>query len=104
VAASLKILVFVANITNEFTLLLDTLRAYNASVDKGRQTLRLAEEELSLWSPGAGPRPSILVVAKDQVIPAQCEGIVMARLQSHLGVENGLVDEARRPLRLKESI
>jgi hypothetical protein len=32
-----------------------------------------------------------LVVAKDQVIPAQCERIEMARLQSHLGVENELV-------------
>jgi hypothetical protein len=61
-------------------------------VDIGRQTLRLAEEEVSLWSPGAGQSPSSLVVAKDQIIPAQCEGIVMARLQSHLGVENGLVE------------
>jgi hypothetical protein len=33
-----------------------------------------------------------LVVAKDQVIPAQCEGIVMARLQRQLGVENELVE------------
>jgi hypothetical protein len=33
-----------------------------------------------------------LVVAKDQVIPTQCEGIVMARLQSQLGVENKLVE------------
>jgi hypothetical protein len=87
----LKIWVFVANITNEFILGLDILRAYNASVDIGLQTLRLAEEEVSLWSPGAGPRPSSLVVAKDQVIPALCEGIVMARLESPLGVENGLV-------------
>jgi hypothetical protein len=70
----------------------DTLRTYNPSVDIGRQTLRLAEEGVSFWSPGAGHRPSSLVVAKDQVIPAQCEVIVMARLQSHLGVENELVE------------
>jgi hypothetical protein len=50
----LKITVFVASITNEFILWLDILRAYDASVDLGCQTLRLAEEELSLWSPGAG--------------------------------------------------
>jgi hypothetical protein len=54
--------------------------------------LRLAEEEVSLWSPGAGPRPSNLVVAKDHVIPAQREGVVMARTRSPLGVENGLVE------------
>jgi hypothetical protein len=33
-----------------------------------------------------------LVVANDQVIPAQCEEVVMARLQSPLGVENWLVE------------
>jgi hypothetical protein len=86
---TLKIWVFVTNITNEFIL---ELRAYDASVNVGRQTLRLAEEELSLWRSGAGPRPSRLLVVKDQVIPAQCEGIVMTRLESPLGVENGLVE------------
>jgi hypothetical protein len=83
--------VFVANITNEFILGLDILRAYNATVEIGRQTLRLSEE-VSLWSPRAGKCSSSLVVAKDQVIPAECEGIVMTRLQSHLGVEKGLVE------------
>jgi hypothetical protein len=84
--------VFVANITDELILGLDILRAYDASVDIGRQTLRLADEEVSLWSPGAGPRPSSLVVANDHVIPAQCEGIVMARMENPLGVENGPVE------------
>jgi hypothetical protein len=51
----LKIWVFVADITNEFILGLDILRAYDASVDLGRQTLRVAEEGVSLRSPGAGP-------------------------------------------------
>jgi hypothetical protein len=87
----LKIWGFVTNITNEIILGLDILLKYNASVDIGRQSLRLADEELSLRISGAGPRPSSLVVAKDQVILAQCEGIVMARLQSHLRVENGLI-------------
>jgi hypothetical protein len=88
----LKIRVSVAGITNELVLGLDILRAYDASVDLGPQTMRLAEEELLLWSTGAGPCPSSLVVVKDQVIPTQCEGVVMARLQSSLRVENGLVE------------
>jgi hypothetical protein len=71
---------------------LNKLRTYDASVDIGRQTLRLAEEEVSLWSPGAGSRPSSLVVTKDQVIPTSCEGIIIARLESPLGVENGLAE------------
>jgi hypothetical protein len=83
--------VFVANITDELILGLDILRAYDALVDIGRQTLRLADEEVSLWSPGARPHPS-LVVANDHVIPAQYEGIVMARMENPLGVENGLVE------------
>lgn len=91
-AHPLKIWIFVANITNEFILGLDVLRAYNASVDLGCQRLCLAEEEVSLWSPGAGPWPSRLVVVKDQEIPAQCEGIVIAGLESPFGVENGLVE------------
>jgi hypothetical protein len=67
----LKIWVFFVNITNEFILGLNILRAYDASVDPGCQTLRLAEEEVSLWSPGVSSHPSSLAVAKDRVIPAQ---------------------------------
>jgi hypothetical protein len=89
----LKIRVFVANIANEFILGLDILRVYDTSVDLRRQTLRLAEEEVSLWSLGAGPRPSSLAVARGQVIPAKCEGILMARLESPLGVESDLVEQ-----------
>jgi hypothetical protein len=76
--------VFVANITDEIIFELDKLRAYDASVDIGRQKLRLAEEELSLCSTGAGPRTSSLVVAKEHVIPTQCKGIVKARMESPL--------------------
>jgi hypothetical protein len=54
--------------------------------------LRLAEEEVSLLSPGVGSRPSSLVEAKDKVIPAKCEGILMARLESPLGVESDLAE------------
>jgi hypothetical protein len=85
-----KIWVFFANITNKFILELDTLRAYNAAVDIKPQMLRLAEEDVWLWSPGAGPMRSCLVVANDQVISSQCEGVVMARLESPFGGENGL--------------
>jgi hypothetical protein len=85
---------FIVNITDEFILGLDILHSYDASVDLGRQTLRLAEEEVSLWSPGARPHASSLVVAKDQVIPAKCKGMLMARLESPLGVESDLVEQS----------
>jgi hypothetical protein len=80
----LKIWVFFANIT-EFILGLDILRAYDASVDIGRQTLLLAEEEIPLWSPGVEPRPSSLVVAKEQVITAQCIGTTSEETESRAG-------------------
>jgi hypothetical protein len=63
----------------------DILRASDVSVDMGNQNLRLAEGELSLESPCAGPRTFSLVVARDQIISAKCEGIVTARLESHSG-------------------
>jgi hypothetical protein len=84
----LIIWVFVANITNKLTLGLDILRTYDASEDVRCQTLRLVGDEVSLWSPGAGPQPSSLVVANNQEIPAQCEEVVMAQLESPLRVEN----------------
>jgi hypothetical protein len=45
---ALKILVFVADITAEFILGLDILRAYHATVDVGRQVLRLGQREKRL--------------------------------------------------------
>jgi hypothetical protein len=87
----LKTWVFVADIT-EFILGLAILCAYDALVDKRRQTLRRAQEEVSLRRPGTGTRPSSLIVGEDQVIPARCEGTVMATLERPLGVENGLVE------------
>jgi hypothetical protein len=82
---------------NEFILWLDILCTYDPSVDLGCQTLRLAEEEVLLWIPGSGPRPSSLVVAKNKVILAHCEGIVMATLESPLGVEWPGESESRGP-------
>jgi hypothetical protein len=75
----LKFWGFVADITNEFILGLDIMGAYGAPIDIGRQTLRLAVEELLLWSPGAGPHPSSLLLQKDHVIPAWCEETIVAR-------------------------
>jgi hypothetical protein len=45
---ALKIWVFVADITDEFILGLDILRAYDASVDVGRHVLRLGQEEMPM--------------------------------------------------------
>jgi hypothetical protein len=87
----LEIWVFVADTTDELILGIDILRAYDASVDIARQMLRLGEEEVSLWSPRMEPQPSSLILANNQVILAQCERVVMAQLESPLGVENGLI-------------
>jgi hypothetical protein len=81
----LVIWVFVADITDELILGLDILCAYDASMGLGRQMLRLGEEEVSLWVPHLDPQPSRLVVGDDQVIPAQCERVVKAQLESPLG-------------------
>jgi hypothetical protein len=61
----LKTWIFVANISSKFITGMNILRAYDAFVDIGRQTLRLVEQEVPLRSPGTGPRPSSLVVAKE---------------------------------------
>jgi hypothetical protein len=76
----LKISVFIASIINEFVLGLNILPAYDASVDLGCQTLCPAEDVVLLWSQraGTGPQPFSMVVASDQVICEQCEGMMMA--------------------------
>jgi len=45
----------VAEVTVKFILGLDVLRAYDASVDLGCNLLRLGQEEVTLWTPGAQP-------------------------------------------------
>jgi hypothetical protein len=52
----------------------------------------LAEEEVLLWNPGVGPWPFSQEVATDQVIYAQCEEMVMARLETPIEVENDQVE------------
>jgi hypothetical protein len=89
---ALKIWVFVAEITDEFILGLDVLRAYDASVDLGRHVLRLGREEVTLWSTGTRPRSSRLSLISDEVIPARCERVVAARLETPLEATNGLVE------------
>jgi hypothetical protein len=81
----LKIWDFVADITNEFILELDILRAYDTSVDLGRQTLRLADEVVSLWSPGAKPLSFQRGSGQGSSDASKCEGILMARSESPSG-------------------
>jgi hypothetical protein len=54
--------------------------------------VRLGEEEVSMWSPHLEPKPSRLMVADDQVMPAQSERVVMAQLEKTFGVEKGLIE------------
>jgi hypothetical protein len=58
---------FVANITDELIMGLDILHTYDASVDIGRQKLRLAEEE----RPGSRAWAFQPSSVKDHVIPPQ---------------------------------
>jgi hypothetical protein len=44
--------------------------------------------------PGGRGLPVSLLGAKDQLIPAKCEGIVMARLESSLRVWSGLAERS----------
>jgi hypothetical protein len=96
---TLRIWVFIAEITDEFILGLDVLRAYNVSVDVGCHLLRLGQEEVTLWRPGAQPKSSRLSLVGDEVIPARCERVVMARLQAPLGVTNVLLEPSQNSSR-----
>jgi hypothetical protein len=58
-----RIWMFVAEVTDAFNLGLDVLRACDASVDLGRHLLRLGQEEVTLWNPGARPTSSRLTLA-----------------------------------------
>jgi hypothetical protein len=83
---------FVAEIPDELLLGLDVLHTYEGFVDLWRHALRLGEDGVWLCSPRAKPRSSLLVVACDRLIPARCEGVAMAELDSLLGAENGLIE------------
>jgi hypothetical protein len=92
---TLRIWVFLAEITDEFILGLNVLRAYNASVDVGRHLLRLAQE-VTLWKTGVQPKSSRLSLVSNEVIPARCEKLVMASLEAPLGVTNILIDRRQK--------
>jgi hypothetical protein len=82
---ALRIWVFVVYVTEKFILGLDVLRAYDTSVDLGRHLLRWGREELTLWRTGTRTKSARLSVVDDEVIPARCERVVMAKLGSSLG-------------------
>jgi hypothetical protein len=71
--------VFVAEVMDSFTLGLDVLRAYDAPIDPGCHLLRLGQEEVMLWRLGTQPKSARLSLVGDEVIPARCERVVMAR-------------------------
>jgi hypothetical protein len=54
--------------------------------------LRLREEEICLWRSRVESWSFVFVVASNRVIPARCERVVMARLESHFGAENDLIE------------
>ena len=93
---ALRIWVFVAEVTDEFILELNVLRAYDASVDLGRHLLRLGQEEVALWRPGAQHNSARLSLAGDEVIPARCKRVVMARLEAPLGATNVLIEPTQK--------
>ena len=88
---ALRIWVFVTEVMDEFILGLGVLRAYNASVDLLRCRLRLGQEEVTVWRPGAQLKSARLSLVGDEVIPARCERMVMARLEAPLGATDVLI-------------
>jgi len=44
-----------------------------------------------LWKPGAQPKSARLAQAGDELIPAQCGRVVMARMEAHVVVTNVLI-------------
>jgi len=91
--------VFVAEITDEFILGLDVLLAYDTSVELGRHLLRLGQEEVRLWNSGVRPTSSRLSLVSDKVVPAQCEKVVMARIEAPMGAANVLVEPSPKTAR-----
>ena len=69
---TLRIWVFVAEITDEYILGLDVLRDYEASVVLEHQLLRLGQVEVMVWRTAAKPKSSCISLV-GEVIPARCE-------------------------------
>jgi len=90
-----RIWVFVAEFTDEFILGLGVLRVYGVSVDLGCHLLRLGQEEVTLWGPGAQPKSARLSLAGDEVIPGRCERVVMAKLEAPVGATNIIIEPSQ---------
>ena len=92
---AMRLWVFVEEVTDEFIQGLDVLRAYDASVDLRLHLLRLGKEELTLWGPGAQPKSARLSLPRDEVIPVQCEKVLLAKLEAHVGASNVLIEHSQ---------
>jgi hypothetical protein len=101
---ALRIWVFVAEVTDEFILGLDVLRAYDAFVDLGRHLLLLGQEEVTVWRPGAQHKSARVSLTGDEVIQARCKRVVMARLETPLGATNVLIEPTQKCSRDEEFI
>jgi hypothetical protein len=88
---TLRIWVFFAEVTDEFILGLNILQANDALMDLERQLLRLGQEVMTLWNPGALQRSSGLTLVRDGVFPTRYEREVTARIKVLLGASNVLV-------------
>ena len=89
---TLRIWVFVPEVMDKFFLGPDVLWVYDTSMDLRCHLLQLGREEVMLWGPGAQPKSARLSLVGDDVILAQCERVVMARLQAPQGASNVLVE------------
>jgi hypothetical protein len=96
---TLRIWVFIVEVTYEFTLGLDVLQAYNASVNLGRHLLWLGQEEVTLWRLSAQPKLSWFSRVSDEANPAPCKKVVMARLKAPLGVTSVLNEHSQKSSR-----
>ena len=74
---------------------LDVLWAYDASVDLGRHLLWLGQEEVTLWGPGFRQKSARLSLAADEVIPARCERVMIAKLEAPVGRPTSSCNPAR---------
>jgi hypothetical protein len=95
---TLRIWVFVAEITDQFILGLDVLRAYNASVDVGLCLLRLGQK-VTLWKTGVQQKSSRLSLVNEAVIAARCERVLIAKLEAPLGTTNILIEPSQESYR-----
>ena len=77
---TLRIWVFVAEITEEYILGLDVLRDYEVSVVLEHQLLRLGQVEVMVWRTGAKPKSSCISLV-GEVIPARCEKVVDGKVR-----------------------